>query len=102
MPSNSQASSAALFAPRHVEAALCDAIKARAMKMSTCLWGYSLVRVKGVGILSMEKMVLKDVIAERYVAFVPYDVPKNIRYVANQMTPIGQRSRVSVPHIDIN
>ena len=50
----------------------------------------------------MEKMVLKDVIAERYVAFVPYDVPKNIRYVANQMTPIGQRSRVSVPHIDIN
>ena len=50
----------------------------------------------------MAKMVLNDVIVERYVALVPYDVPKNIRYVANQMTPIGQRSRVSLPHIDIS
>ena len=50
----------------------------------------------------MAKMELNDVIADWYVALVPYDVPKNIRYVANQMTPIGQRSRVSNPHIDIN
>ena len=49
----------------------------------------------------MAKMVLNDVIAERYVALVPYDVPKNIRYVANQMTPIGQRSRVSLPTLTL-
>ena len=72
------------------------------MKMSTCLWGYFLVRLKGLGILSMAKMELNDVFADWYVALVPYDVPKNIRYVANQMTPIGQRSRVSNPHMDIN
>ena len=67
----SQESSAALLAPRHVDAALCEAIKARAINMSTCRRGYCLTHVKGLGILSMAKMVLNDLIAERYVALLP-------------------------------
>ena len=70
-PFNNQASSAAHFATRHVDGALWDAITAKARKISTCAFGNVFLRLKGVGMFSNAKIVLKALIEERYVFFVP-------------------------------
>ena len=56
-PLSNQASSAAHFAPRQVEAALYDAIVASAMKISTSVRGYFFFVLKGEGMLSNAKIV---------------------------------------------
>ena len=56
---------AALFALRHVETALLDVIKARAMKISICFGVCAIERLNGVQTQSRAKIVLKEFIAER-------------------------------------
>ena len=46
-------------------------MKARAMKMSTCVRGYVPRSRKGEGIFNIANIVLKAFTEDRYVAFVP-------------------------------
>ena len=54
-------------------------MKARAKKMSTCLRGYLPRSRKGEGILNIANIVLKAFTEDRYVAFVPYEVPRKTK-----------------------
>ena len=54
-------------------------MKARAKKMSTCLRGYLPRSRKGEGILNIANIVLKVFTEDRYVAFVPYEVPRKTK-----------------------
>ena len=56
-----------------------EAMKARAKKMSTCLRGYVASSRKGEGILNIANIVLKAFTEDRYVAFVPYEVPRKTK-----------------------
>ena len=60
-------------------AALYEAMNARAMKMSTCAGGYVPTSRKGEGILKHANIVLKALTEERYVDFVPYEVPRKTK-----------------------
>ena len=70
-PNKSHASSAAHLAPLTVDAALYEAMVARAMKMSISRAEKVLSCVKDDGIPREQKIILKELIAERYVALVP-------------------------------
>ena len=65
LPVSSYVSSAAHFATRTVDAALYEAIVARAMKISTCLGGKLRERANGDLIPREEKIVLKALIDDR-------------------------------------
>ena len=79
-----------------------EAIVASAIKMSTCVAGKVRYWLNGDFIPNKEKITLKALMLEPYVFFVPYDVPKKTRYVANHTTPIGHRFRASMPHMDMS
>ena len=71
MPLSSEVSSAAHLATRTVDSALYDAIVAKAINKSTWAGGKLRAFTNGDWMLSNEKIVLNELIAERYVFFVP-------------------------------